>query len=339
MSSASELLAQIDSLTSTQDAAGLVALEDHEDKKVRKAARKALHVLRARGVEIPRKEAVISWSAGGLDALRGDLEDRAMIDTRSMPGATRWILSQAEPESGASLMIALVGPDGRMLDFSAGYQTDGQRARMLKEWGRTFEGRTVPVDFVRAQLATARRRTHELGYSLPASFNEMQDRLGELPEQVAADFLDGALGVGEESPDLDALIAAGVPQWPMLMDAADLIPRLNEAAKGRADDGAEGDSQTPLSEEDRQSMYRAALEGDEKVREGLRGPVARALTDAAVATWIEGRGTQSRRLRGMVSELSTTEACEQIPWAIELVQMQVSALAVQQMQRMTPPGS
>ena len=41
----------------------------------------------------------------------------------------------------------------------------------------------------------------------------------------------------------------------------------------------------------------------------------------------------------MVSELSETEACEQLPWAIELVQMQVSALAVQQMQRMTPPGS
>ena len=261
-----------------------------------------------------------------------------MIDTRSMPGATRWILSQAEPESGASLMIALVGPDGRMLDFSAGYQTDGQRARMLKEWGRTFEGRTVPVDFVRAQLATARRRTHELGYSVPAAFNEMQDRLGELPE-AADDFLDGVLEAGEESPDLDALIAAGVPQWPMLMDAADLIPRLNEAAKGRTDDGAEQETQTPLSEEDRQSMYKTALEGDEKVREGLRGPVARALMDAAVATWIEGRGAQSRRLRGMVSELTKTEACEQIPWAIELVQMQVSALAVQQMQRMTPPGS
>ena len=81
------------------------------------------------------------------------------------------------------------------------------------------------------------------------------------------------------------------------------------------------------------------LEGDEKVREGLQGPVARALADAAVATWLEGRASASKRLRAMQDEVASTEACELLPWAVELVQMQVSALAMQQMQRMSGPAA
>ena len=51
----SELLAQIDLLTSTQDAAGLVALEDHEDKKGPQGGPYALHVLRLEASRFPGK--------------------------------------------------------------------------------------------------------------------------------------------------------------------------------------------------------------------------------------------------------------------------------------------
>jgi hypothetical protein len=42
------LLESIVKLVERDDAAALVALEDHEDKKVRKAARRGLHQLRSR---------------------------------------------------------------------------------------------------------------------------------------------------------------------------------------------------------------------------------------------------------------------------------------------------
>lgn len=336
MSAASvqDLLTKIDTLAAARDAAGLVALQDHAEKKVRKAVRKALHGLKSKGVAIPEPTSRETWTAGGLDALRGDLEDRAMIDTRSTPGATRWILSAAEPREGASLMIALVGPDGRMLDFSVGYQTDGQRARMLRDWERTFEGRSVPAEHVKKVLGWSRARTLELGFSVPPRFDEMHGRLGTLTQTTPESFVDGLLDATQEASgdDVETLISAGVPSWPILFDGNGLIEKLNAAATANKSEGEEASA--PMDEDARRTMYTDAIAGDTRVREGLQGSIARALEDASIALWLEGRSAHALRIRQMRAELAASDACETLPWAVELVQMQVTSLAMQQMQQM-----
>ena len=334
----SELLSKIDALATSQDVSGLVAFEDHADKKVRKAAKKALHVLKTKGVVMPERSKEATWSAGGLDSLRGDLSDRAMIDIRSAPGATRLILSQAEPEEGASLMIALVGPDGRLLDFSSGYQTDGQRGRMLRDWERGFGGRAIPVEYVKARLGWSRRRTIELGYSVPQGFDAVQERVGALPDEEAPVSPVEALLEGVEAgevAEVDALVAAGAPRWPIMFEANGLIEKLNAAAGERK----EGEEEVEMSEDDRRVIYLDAVRDDERVREGILGPILSRFEDAALSLWLEGHPGEASRLGQMIAEAKKSDACETLDWAADLVQMQVAALAMQQMQRTGPQGA
>ncbi|MGB1699877.1 MAG: hypothetical protein ACPHRO_07990, partial [Nannocystaceae bacterium] len=301
-----ELLSKIDALATSQDVAGLAAYESHADKKVRKAAKKALHVLKSKGVSMPERAAGTSWSVGSLTALRGDLSDRAMLDARSTPGATRLILSQAEPEEGASLMIALVGPDGRLLDFSSGYQTDGQRSRMLRDWERGFEGREIPVEYIKARIGWSRRRTIELGFSVPQGFDAFQERMGALPDEApdspVASLLEGA--ESGEVQEIDALVAAGVPRWPILFEARGLIEKLNAAAGERKDGEAE-----EMSEAQRREIYLDAVRDDEAVREGIAGPVVSRFEDAILSLWLEGRPAEAQRLREMGDEVRASDAC------------------------------
>ncbi len=331
-----ELLSKIDALATSRDVTGLAAFETHADKKVRKAAKKALHVLKTKGVSMPERAQEASWSVGGLESLRGDLSDRAMVDVRSAPGATRLILSKAEPDEGASLMIALVGPDGRLLEFSSGYQTDGQRGRMLRDWDRGFEGRAIPVDYVKARLGWSRRRTIELGFSVPQGFDAVQERMGTLPDEVPASPVETLLaGVdAAEVEAVDALVAAGVPRWPIMFEASGLIEKLNATAGDRSD----GEDDAQMSEEERRAIYLDAVRDDERVREGILGPILSRFEDAALSLWLEGHGAEAQRLRQMGDEARSSDACETIGWAADLVQMQVAALAMQQMQRMGQPG-
>jgi hypothetical protein len=66
-----DVLEKIPGLVQKKDAAALVGLRDHEDKAVRKAVRKALHLLKSKGVEIPDAPAQ-AWSTGAtLKQMRG----------------------------------------------------------------------------------------------------------------------------------------------------------------------------------------------------------------------------------------------------------------------------
>ena len=70
-----QVLDSIPGLVKDKNADALVALRDHDDKKVRKAVRKALHTLKSRGVTIPDGPAK-AWTAGDVNQeLRGEMAD------------------------------------------------------------------------------------------------------------------------------------------------------------------------------------------------------------------------------------------------------------------------
>lgn len=320
---ADELLASIPKLLDARDAAGLVELEDHADKKVRKAARKAIHQLRSRGVSIPEKGAR-SWSSGGLDALRGDLAPRGMMDVRSVPGGTRLVLSLADEEEGGTLFVGIVGPEGRMLDFAAYMQTDGQRQRMIKDWDRTNDGREVPAEWVRARLRHSREATLALGHSVPPRFDDVLTRLGDAPESAPTSFLVETLA--DQTPsesDVDELLRdAGAVRWPLMFDGNALFKRLGETTGDQ--EAGEKDDAAKLEE------IRQAAAADLEVRRGLSGPVASALDDAAVDLWLEGKAPEAKRLVDMASELRASDAAEAIDWAAQLLRFQITSVAMQQ---------
>src|SRR5690349_8542066 len=106
-----QLLESIPKLVAAQDAAALVALQDHDDKQIRKAARKAVHTLRSKGVSIPEAGATRSWSAGGMQELRGDLAELANVDVYSSPGLTRVLISAPQDERNYLWVAVITGRD------------------------------------------------------------------------------------------------------------------------------------------------------------------------------------------------------------------------------------
>lgn len=328
-----QLLASIPNLQKAGDAQALVALRDHEDKKVRKAARKAIHALRSRGVEIPEGPAQ-SWSAGDLtQQLRGSMEALATVDGRAIPGALRFMLSLPQEVSGARLYVGTLSPEDRVLEFGAYQQTDGQRGRLERDWQRTTEGRVVPVDWMKARLVWARTQTQTAGLSVPRALDEAMPKLGDEPSERPACFLAGQL---DDQPAFEAdkidelLVSASVNQWPPLLD---LDPVLQRAAE------IHGDAPQPTDDDARTELMRKALEGQTDIREGLKTTIANAFEDAAVGLWTEGQLGPARHALDVATQLRETEEAEGLPFVARLLGFQVaSLLRVVQQQGGLPGG-
>lgn len=331
------VLDSIPTLLSQRDAQALVDLRDHADKKVRKAVRKALHTLESRGVAIPEGPSR-SWSAGNVNAeLRGQLDALATVDTDSVAGALRFMLSMPQEHAGARLYVGTLSPEDRVLEFAAYQQTDGQRGRLERDWQRQTEDRRVSVAWLSARIAWARARTLATGFSVPRALDEALPRLlpasGEAPtERPKAEFLGEAL---TSEPAFDAskidelLTGASVQLWPPLLDLEPLLQRAAEI---------HGDKPQPTDDDARTELMRQALEGQDDVREGLRTTLANALEDTAVGLWLNGRGELARAAYDAANELRATEAAETLPWVPRLLGFQVASLLRTVQQQGGMPG-
>lgn len=325
MSDTKALLDEITSLQAKRDAAGLQAFEDHADKQVRKAARKAIHALRSKGVEIPSAPAR-SWANAGLDALRRHAGQVAMLDLEASPAVTRLTVSLPDPEEGATFYMALIDPNDRVLDFGAYMQTDGQQARMAREWQRIAGERSLPVDWALARMRWGREATFAAQQSVPKALDEQLSRLGPSPsERPQPTWLDDRLAEIEPSGrDLgEILMTGGVHTWPVLFDANALFDRLSNRMK-------DIDPAT-VTDVDRLTHIMEASAGDSALREALGGPIANALDDVAVTLWIDGQLPEAKRVRVLAIELRAAEQAEQVAGVVNLVQLQITSAAMQQM--------
>src|SRR5690606_32457627 len=224
MSATKALLDDIAKLQASRDAAGLKALEDHTDKAVRKAARKALHVLRSKGVEIP--DQARAWAKSDIQSLRQHAGPSGMIDMAASPAVTRVTLTLPNEDEGAALLIGLIDPTDRLLDFAAYLQTDGQQARTVRDWTRDADGRAIPVEWLQARIYWAREHTHKSNYQLPKAIDDQLPKLGETPSaRPEPTWLDQTLAeVEPAASDLgEILMTGGVHTWPVLFDANGLF--------------------------------------------------------------------------------------------------------------------
>lgn len=315
------MLDSIPTLLSQRDAQALVNLKDHADKLVRKAVRKALHTLASRGVAIPDAPSR-SWSAGDVHAeLRGELQSLATVETRTVPGALRFMLSLPEERSGARLYMGTLSPEDRVLDFGAYQQTDGQRGRLERDWKRQTEDRQVPIEWLSARIVWARAKTVTKGSSVPRALDEALPRLGEEPKvRPNAEFLRAALA-GEPAFEADKidelLVGASVQQWPPLVELDGVLQRAAEI---------HGDKPQPTDDDARTALMRQALEGQTDVRQGLSTTIANAFEDTAVGLWSEGKAGLARAAFDVAGQLRESEAPEMLPWVPRLLGFQVASL-------------
>jgi hypothetical protein len=314
------LLEKISGLLKSKDAQALVELREHADKGVRKAVGKALHTLKSQGVAIPEREG-ISWKSDGLQALRGQVEPAAAIDTKTTPGLTRFVLADPDPESGGRLHVGAIAANDRVVDFRSYFQTDGQRARLLREWERRLAGRTVPVAWLRARIRWAREQTIRLGFVVPVALDKALMTLGDTPDGRPPSFLGERLadapGLGS-AENVDAILQTlGVPGWPVwvTMDAT-----LEEAAK------IHGENPPPTEESARLDLLKRSMANDEALREGLRGPVANAMEDVAAFLWQDGEDGTARAAYDMAQALRSSESPHEVEWIVRIVGYQVASL-------------
>ncbi len=321
-----EVLESIPTLLQQRDAQALVDMRDQldrtgADKAVRKAVRKALHTLESRGVAIPAATSR-SWTAGDVQAeLRGEMQPVATVDTRSLPGAMRFMLSLPQERSGARLYVGTLSPEDRVLEFGAYQQTDGQRGRLERDWKRQTEDRQIPVEWVMARLLWARSKTVTKGSSVPRALDEALPRLGAEPsERPTAEFLRERLAsapafTAEKIDEL--LVGASVQQWPPLVELDGVLQRAAEI---------HGDKPQPTDDDARTALMREALEGQTDVRTGLATTVANAFEDTAVGLWSEGKAELARAAFDVANELRASEAPESLPWVPRLLGFQVASL-------------
>jgi len=315
---ATDILQSIPSLVAAQDAAALVALEDHSDKQIRKAARKGVHTLRSRGVTIPSAEAVRSWATGANDGLRGELREAAMIDVESTPGLVRFLIAAPKAEERGYLWVASVTGRDMVADFTAYVQTDGQRTRLIREWEGTT-GRHVPAAWARARIRWAREQTLASGFSVPNQLDDMLVHLGPATTARPTSFLDGKLPTefrGAKDNVEPVLIAARAFQWPPLMDVEPTLQRVNETNPNM-------NAETP--EDERYTALMAAASGDEGIRSALQGQVANLLEDAGHNLWLRGVDDRAAEAFALASELRTNAAPEALPWVGRLLGFQIAS--------------
>lgn len=317
---ASQVLATIPELVKERNAAGLVALQDHTDKQVRKAVRKALHTLKSRGVEIPEASPK-AWTPGaGLTELRGDLSPLATVETNSVAGALRFAISEPEETEGARLLAGTISPDDRVLDFSAYTQTDGQRARLVRDWQRRIAGRSVDVAWLKGRILWAREQTVRAGFGVPRALDQALPLLGEAPSGRVSTFLtdelDGAAPL-DEGKIQEVLTELGAPDWPPLVD---LDPLLERAAQ------IHGDKPQPTEESERFELLRQSAAGESTLRSGLQGAIAQALHDAAISSWQDGAFDLARAAFDLARALQGASEPESLPWIPQLLGFQVASL-------------
>jgi|SRR5690606_33856053 len=88
-----------------------------------------------------------------------------------------------------------------------------------------------------------------------------------------------------------------------------------------------------LTNADRLAHIMTASQGDELLRTGLRGPLANALDDVAVVLYLDGSLAEAGRVRRLASELRGAAEPEMVDGVVNLVQLQITSAAMDQMRR------
>jgi hypothetical protein len=196
-----------------RNAPAVHSVAEHGNGKPRKAARRALGVLRSRGVAIP---------------------ERARVTRLAAPDEVRWEAWLLAPD-GAGNALFVIGSRSRasryrcvfvvssdavgVLEVSLAELSQAQLKERLQRAlpGADYRAVRVPVDWARARVATARKRHAELGSIEPLGFKAAESLLSPVPSgnvehPFDAEGLDLALDDAREVATKSAALHA-VPEF------------------------------------------------------------------------------------------------------------------------------
>jgi hypothetical protein len=191
---------------------------------------------------------------------------------------------------------------------------------MIRDWERSREDREVPVDWLGARIRFARDNTIGAGFSVPRALDESLSVLGESPSERPKPFVTAKVADAPafDPEQVEAVMAAmRVDLWPPLLNLDSMLQKAAEL---------HGDKPQPTEDDGRVALIAQACAGDTAIREGLAGPIANALEDAASHAWQVGDPTSARALVEMATTLREHAEPESFPWAHRLLGYQVGSL-------------
>jgi hypothetical protein len=274
---------EIDRLVASGDAARLQELAESKDKAVAKAARRALHVLKTRGVSLAEKPRAFKLQVGGEPA---PPSLASVIDGRG----ERIVWYVRESDDGYGVFQAELSETRGLIGFqgaSAPKKSWRDRIKLMREQSGLAE---IPSTHVRFLIERAYQQMVAAGRSPPAGFAEARLRLGEFVDEPEHPAL--AL-----APPLDAAEARGrLAELHELPEIAMWIPPEDALKELDLEVGQIVTSQLVVDPAQRRAQLSAAVEkvATKTFTPEVRARFAERLRETALLQHARGRTLEAR---------------------------------------------
>ncbi len=165
-------------------AVAMVAREDEAPSPARKAARRALNVLKARGVAIPERPPAQARPFG--QAPGSTLE--AQFSPPDPNGTALISFLRRTPGRDTRVVDVVVREGAGVAEIREGYTSSSR----LREWAQEnkrrvgFASAPVPVEWARWRLSLSRAQNAQSGMLLPLNVDQFDDLFGPVPGEAPA---------------------------------------------------------------------------------------------------------------------------------------------------------
>jgi len=325
------------------NAAAVAQAAEHAEGGARKAARRGLNVLKARGVVVP-EAARVSSVAGSKPA---EQTEAFLLSPDSMGNVLIAITTRSATSRGKVVFVYLNDSAGvHRVDVGELSQSQLKDALAKALPGAEYKAVTVPVEWARRRVADARALHAQNGVPEPLGFSRAKDLLEPVPgESVAHPFdaegfelsSEDAADMVKESAQLHNLpeLRGWFPEKPAVEEVFALV------GKGLSDNGQDP-SQEPPAEALRDMLAeQIAAATDRYFGPERRARLVVALKDAALSALSregEDRALQIAALAKVVSEAGLiTNPPRDIPFLRGYFEKAVSLLAMQNQGRIRIP--
>lgn len=221
--------ALVEAWIKANNAAAVNAAADGADGKARKAARRGLNVLKARGVKLPETARVASVSG---DKATETVE--AWLLAPDGNGATLVTIASRSPTSRYKAIFVLVATGGVVRVTSGELSQSELKDTFTRAVRGAYRPVTIPLEYARARIDAARRAMKAQGIAEPLGFAGAEALLGTPPAGPLEHPLDAeGLELGDEdakdltakSASLHALpeFASWLPPKPMVDELLALV--------------------------------------------------------------------------------------------------------------------
>ncbi len=205
--------ALIEAWTARPNAAAIAAAAEGPEGPARKAAKRALGILRARGIAVPERRRVTVFGATGAPSTKVE----AWLLAPDASGGVVLILASHMPASRHKSAFIYLHDEFGIHRVEAGEQSRTQLKDAMNRLmpGGLFKPVPVPVQWARARIAAARRLQGERGVPLPLGLTTASALLDPAPAEVPQHpFDDEGLELADEDARLLATQSARLHQLP-----------------------------------------------------------------------------------------------------------------------------